>query len=111
MRRMGIVRSRRRCRWPWRASWGCRRRRPRPAGVKAVRVAGGLQSPVGFTFLPDGRVAYLERDTGWLRFRNLQTGVDTRVHRISNVNSGGERGALGVALHPGGRSDGSCTSS
>ena len=31
------------------------------AGVKAVRVAGGLQSPVGFTFLPDGRIAYLER--------------------------------------------------
>ena len=71
------------------------------AGVKAVRVAGGLQSPVGFTFTPDGRLVYLERNTGWLRFRNLQTGVDTRVHRITNVDSEGERGALGVALHPG----------
>ena len=70
-------------------------------GVKAVRVAGGLQSPVGFTFAPDGRLVYLERHTGWLRFRNLQTGADTRVHRITNVNSEGERGALGVALHPG----------
>ena len=71
------------------------------AGVKAVRVAGGLQSPVGFTFAPNGRLVYLERHTGWLRFRNLQTGVDTRVHRVTNVNSNGERGALGVALHPG----------
>ncbi len=70
------------------------------AGVKAVRVASGLASPVGFTFTPGGRVVYLERHTGWLRFRNLQTHVDRRVHRIRNVNSAGERGALGVAVHP-----------
>jgi glucose/arabinose dehydrogenase len=70
------------------------------AAVKAVRVAVGLASPVGFTFSPVGRLVYLERHTGWLRFRNLQTGFDRRVHRITNVNSDGERGALGVALHP-----------
>jgi len=70
------------------------------AAVKAVRVAAGLASPVGFTFSPVGRLVYLERHTGWLRFRNLQTGFDRRVHRITNVNSDGERGALGVALHP-----------
>jgi glucose/arabinose dehydrogenase len=70
------------------------------AGVKAVRVAGGLQSPVGFTFMPDGRLVYLERHTGWLRFRNLSTGADQRIHRISGINSQGERGALGVAVHP-----------
>src|SRR5919106_728893 len=70
------------------------------AGYKAVRVASGLASPVGFTFTPGGRLVYLERNTGWLRFRNLRTGVDVRVHRIRNVNSDGERGALGVALHP-----------
>ena len=75
----------------------------RPAGAggfRAVRVASGLASPVGFTFMPGGRLVYLERHTGWLRFRNLQTGIDVRVHRIPNVNSQGERGALGVALHP-----------
>jgi glucose/arabinose dehydrogenase len=71
------------------------------AGVKAVRVAGGLNSPIGFTLAPDGRLVYVERHTGWLRFRNLQTGNDHRVHRILKVNSTGERGALGVALHPG----------
>jgi aldose sugar dehydrogenase len=70
------------------------------AGVRAVRVAGNLASPVGFTFTPGGRLVYLERNTGWLRFRNLQTGNDHRVHRVSNVNSDGERGALGVAVHP-----------
>jgi glucose/arabinose dehydrogenase len=70
------------------------------AGVRAVRVASGLASPVGFTFMPGGKLVYVERHTGWLRFRTLGTGVDRRIHRITNVNSTGERGALGVALHP-----------
>jgi glucose/arabinose dehydrogenase len=69
-------------------------------GVRAVRVAAGLNAPVGFTFLPDGRLVYLERNTGWLRFRNLQTDADRRIYRITNVNSDGERGALGVDVHP-----------
>jgi glucose/arabinose dehydrogenase len=69
-------------------------------GVRAIRVASGLASPVGFTFMPGGRLVYVERNTGWLRFRNLQTGNDVQVHRIVNVNFDGERGALGVALHP-----------
>jgi glucose/arabinose dehydrogenase len=78
---------------------------PAPAiaatGVRAVRVAKNLANPVGFTFTPTGRLVYLERNTGWLRFRNLQTGIDHRVHRVSKVNFDGERGALGVAVHPG----------
>ena len=69
-------------------------------GFRAVRVASGLASPVGFTFTPGGRLVYLERHTGWLRFRNLQTDADVRVHRVLSVNSDGERGALGVAVHP-----------
>jgi glucose/arabinose dehydrogenase len=69
-------------------------------GSKAVRVASGLASPVGFTFTPGGRLVYLERNTGWLRFRNLRTDVDVRVHRVRNVDADGERGALGVAVHP-----------
>jgi glucose/arabinose dehydrogenase len=70
------------------------------AGVRVVRVAGGLDSPVGFTFSPNGKLVYLERNTGWLRFRNLQTNQDRRIYRISNIDSNGERGALGVDLHP-----------
>lgn len=68
--------------------------------VTAVPVATGLNSPVSFTLAPDGQLVYVERHTGWLRFRDLQTGVDQQVHRIGNVNSEGERGAFGVALHP-----------
>jgi glucose/arabinose dehydrogenase len=69
-------------------------------GVRAVAVATGLNAPVGFTFLPDGRLAYLERNTGWLRFRDLQSDADHQIYRITNVNAEGERGALGVAVHP-----------
>jgi glucose/arabinose dehydrogenase len=70
------------------------------SGVHAVPVATGLAAPVGFTFTPVGRLVYLERNTGWLRFRNLQTGADHRVYRVTAINFDGERGALGVALHP-----------
>jgi glucose/arabinose dehydrogenase len=82
------------------ADVGTGSRPARAVTVRAVRVAGGLASPVGFTFTPGGRLVYLERHTGWLRFRNLQTGRDVRVHRIQSVNASGERGALGVAVDP-----------
>jgi glucose/arabinose dehydrogenase len=69
-------------------------------GVRAVPVATGLASPVGFTFTPSGRLVYVERHTGWVKFRNLQTDTDHRVYRVTGINSSGERGALGVELHP-----------
>lgn len=69
-------------------------------GVRAVPVATGLNKPVGFTLTPKGRLVYLELTTGWLRIRNLQTNFDRRIYRITNLNANGERGALGVALHP-----------
>ena len=69
-------------------------------GVAAVPVATGLQSPVAFAIAPDGRLVYVERHTGWLRFRHLGTGVDVQVYRIADVKSEGERGAMGLALHP-----------
>ncbi len=51
---------------------------PRSRALASGRFASptNLASPVGFTFMPTGRLVYLERNTGWLRFRNLQTGVD-----------------------------------
>jgi glucose/arabinose dehydrogenase len=96
MRRMGIVLAS----MAMLVGGGLTTRTAVAGGFKAVRVASGLASPVGFTFLPGGRLVYLERSTGWLRFRNLQTDADVRVHRIGNVNDDGERGALGVAIHP-----------
>ena len=77
---------------------------PRPevaagGGVKLVRVAA-LADPVGFTFTPNGRIVYLERDTGRVRLLNPRTGNDRILYRFTGVDAEGERGALGVALHP-----------
>jgi glucose/arabinose dehydrogenase len=70
------------------------------SGVRAVRVASGLQGPAAFTFTPKGTIVYLERATGEVRFRNPATDFDRLFFRIRGVNGDGERGALGVALHP-----------
>ena len=69
-------------------------------GVRAVKVAGGLNGPSAFTFTPKGTIVYLERRTGEVRFRNPKTDFDRLFFRIPGVNGEGERGALGVALHP-----------
>ena len=70
------------------------------SGVRAVRVASGLQGPAAFTFTPKSTIVYLERATGEVRLRNPATGFDRLFFRIRGVNGEGERGALGVALHP-----------
>ena len=69
-------------------------------GVRAVRVASGLNGSAAFTFTPNGTIVYLERGTGEVRFRNPKTDFDRRFFDIKGVNGDGERGALGVALHP-----------
>lgn len=75
---------------------------PASAGgrVRAVRVAGGLNGPAAFTFTPKGTIVYLERGSGEVRFLNPKTDHDRLFFDIRGVNGEGERGALGVALHP-----------
>lgn len=77
---------------------------PAPAGARGgivVRtVASGLDDPAGFTFMPNGRIVYLERGSGEIHFLNPSTGADHRFATVGGVNGEGERGALGVALHP-----------
>jgi glucose/arabinose dehydrogenase len=70
------------------------------AAVKFVPVKTGLNGPSGFTFSPAGKIWYLERGTGEVRILNPKTGADHLFYRITNVNSTGERGALGIALDP-----------
>jgi quinoprotein glucose dehydrogenase len=73
---------------------------PAQGAIRARRVAGGLNRPAAFTLTRTGTIVYLERGTGEVRFRNPRTGFDRRFFRIRGVNGSGERGALGVALHP-----------
>jgi glucose/arabinose dehydrogenase len=63
-------------------------------------VKGGLNGPAGFTFMPDGQIMYLERGSGQVRILNPDTGFDRLFFTIKGVDGGGERGALGVAIHP-----------
>ena len=56
--------------------------------------------PTAFMFDPKGRAFYVERFTGKIRFRNLRTGRHRTWGRVRHVATGGERGALGLALDP-----------
>jgi quinoprotein glucose dehydrogenase len=74
---------------------------PAAAGVQVRRVAGNLNGPSGFAVDPSGdRIWYLERGTGQVRILNLATGRTRRWFHIRGVDGSGERGALGIALHP-----------
>jgi glucose/arabinose dehydrogenase len=73
---------------------------PRRAVLKAVPVKTGLAGPSGFTFGPNGRIWYLERATGRVRVLDPGTKNERTFFRITNVRAEGERGALGIALHP-----------
>ncbi len=82
-------------------------RTSRPAAVVAggpsyalVPVAAGLNGPAGFTVSDAGKIWYLERGTGEVRLINPATGGNRLILDISGVDGSGERGALGVALHP-----------
>jgi glucose/arabinose dehydrogenase len=70
------------------------------AAVKAVPVKRNLQKPTGFTFDPKGRIWYVEKDSGEVRILTPGTGADRLFFDISKVNADGERGGLGIALHP-----------
>jgi glucose/arabinose dehydrogenase len=70
------------------------------AALKATPVATGLNGPSGFTFAPDGAIWYLERGTGEVHRLVPSTDADHRITTIGGVDGSGERGALGIALHP-----------
>lgn len=71
------------------------------AAIAVQRVKTGLNDPAAFTFLPGGGIVYLERGTGLVRLLNPSTGATRLLFDIAGVNGSGERGALGVAVHPG----------
>jgi glucose/arabinose dehydrogenase len=68
--------------------------------IRARRVVGDLNQPVAFTFGPGRTIWYVEKTTGEVRMHDLDTDADHRFVRIRGVNGKGERGTLGIALHP-----------
>ena len=72
-----------------------------PAAISAQLVVGGLNYPAAFTFAPDGRIFYGERFTGEVHIYDPATHQDTLFFTISNVQTNGEQGLLGLALAPG----------
>jgi glucose/arabinose dehydrogenase len=72
----------------------------RRGGIGAELVAGGLAYPAAFTFAPDGRIFYGERFTGEIRILDPASGDDNLFFDIPGVETAGEQGLLGLALHP-----------
>jgi glucose/arabinose dehydrogenase len=75
---------------------------PAHAAIGEQAVATGLDNPVGFTINPanSNDLWYGERFTGEIRRRNIVTNADNLVYTVPNVLTDGERGLLGIALHP-----------
>ncbi len=79
-------------------------RDPAPAGaattITAKKVIDGLDTAVAFSFGPGNQVWYVEKTTGEIRIHDLDTDSDRRFYVVSGVDGQGERGMLGIALHP-----------
>lgn len=64
-------------------------------------IAQNLDLPVGFDFLPDGRVVFVEQYSGKIRLIvNGHLSAPDPVATLPGVRSGGERGLLGIAVDP-----------
>lgn len=68
--------------------------------LNVVTVKAGLDQPTGFTFAPDGKIWFVEKNTGEIRILNPATKVTRLFKDLTGVDGTGERGALGIALHP-----------
>jgi aldose sugar dehydrogenase len=70
------------------------------AGIGQKAVVTGLPYPAAFTFAPDGRIFFGERLKGSIHIWNPATKNVSDFYTITHVLTDGERGLLGVALHP-----------
>lgn len=68
--------------------------------VTARPILTGLDRPVGFTFGPGRTLWYVEKVTGEVHVVDLATRTDRLFYRVPGVDAEGERGLLGIALHP-----------
>lgn len=57
-------------------------------------------SPIGFAFLPDGRILVIEKDSGQVRLATPGNTASVVIATVPNVTTQLERGLLGVAVDP-----------
>jgi glucose/arabinose dehydrogenase len=83
-------------------AWPSMTAAPASAGVTfaADPVATGLDQPVAFTFAPNGKIFYVEKESGEIRIYDPVGDTDQLFATVPGVNGDGERGMLGIALHP-----------
>lgn len=70
-----------------------------PGVVTVETVAGGLESPWGLAFLPDGRMLVTERP-GRLRIVRADGTLSAPLGGLPEIHARGQGGLLGVALDP-----------
>jgi glucose/arabinose dehydrogenase len=68
-------------------------------GVQTILNAPGAW-PASFAFDDDGKIYYGQRFTGEIRILNPANDKDKLFFTLPNLVGGGERGLLGLALHP-----------
>jgi glucose/arabinose dehydrogenase len=76
---------------------------PGPAHVVALgrkTIVKQAHSPASFTFLPDGRILYGERDTGNIQLYDPETKQTALLFTVPDVVHVGEQGLLGLAVDP-----------
>jgi glucose/arabinose dehydrogenase len=77
---------------------------PAPARVstdlRAVYVVANATTPSALAFAPDGRVFYTEKNTGRIRVISRADELLFEPFAVVPVNCAGDRGLLGIALHP-----------
>ncbi len=69
-----------------------------PLGFVDQPQVTGLERPVGFTFLPDGRILIVEQLSGAIRA--AENGVVSTLTVVPDLVAGGEQGLLGIAVDP-----------
>lgn len=71
-----------------------------PAGFKIETITGNLDLPVGFQFVPDGRIFILEKAGRVKVWKNGQLYAQPMLDIRDEVNDFVDRGLLGIAIDP-----------
>jgi glucose/arabinose dehydrogenase len=75
---------------------------PRASGAGTISTyMSGLNWPIALAFSSDGRIFFAERLTGSIRIIQGGALLATPFYTLTNTDTAGERGLLGLALDPG----------